>query len=127
MDNTDSGPDTGSGNSTYGPGSDFNSTLHSGSESNSTLRSASGSNSTFGSGSGSNYTDSLGSGSGSGSGFMPSFGQNSSVLCVNITIVGDNTIENTEYINVSFTPVYDQVIFIGPSQAQVHIIDDDSK
>ena len=51
------------------------------------------------------------------------------VLCLNVTILGDDTVEDMEYINISFTPSddQDQVYFFGPSQAQVHIVDDDGE
>ena len=68
----------------------------------------------------------------SGSGIMNAFGSGSgsqqntsSALCLNVTIFGDDAVEGVEYINVSFTPLDSQVIFVGPSQAQVHIVDDD--
>ena len=48
-------------------------------------------------------------------------------LCLNITIFGDDTVENMEYINVNFTLSDDWAFFIGPSQAQVHIMDDDGE
>ena len=50
-------------------------------------------------------------------------------LCLNITIFGDDTVEDMEYINVSFTPSDDQeqASFVGPSQAQVHIMDNDGE
>ena len=65
-----------------------------------------------------------GSGSGSGSGSQPN---HSSALCLNVTVFGDDIVEDVEYINVSFTPLDDQVIFIGPSEAQVRIVDDDGE
>ena len=51
------------------------------------------------------------------------------VLCLNVTIFGDDTVEGMEYINVSFTPSddQDQASFIGPAQAQVYIMDNDGE
>ena len=48
-------------------------------------------------------------------------------LCLNITIFGDDTAEDMEYINVNFTLSDDQASFVGPSQAQVHIMDNDGE
>ena len=72
------------------------------------------------SGSGSGFMNVSGSGSGSGSGPNPS-----SAFCLNITIIGDDIVEGVENIIVSFTPLNSQVAFVGPSNAQVNIIDDD--
>ena len=78
--------------------------------------------------SGSGFMNVSGSGSGSSSGSGSGSQQNpSSVLCLNVTIFGDDTVEDVEYINVSFTPLDNQVIFVSPSQAQVHIVDDDGE
>ena len=48
-------------------------------------------------------------------------------LCLKVTIFGDDTVEGMEYINVSFTHSVYQASFVGPSQAQVHIMDDDGE
>ena len=67
--------------------------------------------------------------SGDGSGFMnsmPGSGMTAVALCLNITIIGDDTVEDMEYINITFTSD-DQASFVGPSQAQVHIVDDDGE
>jgi hypothetical protein len=74
------------------------------------------------SGSGSGSGSDSGSGSGSGSG-----PNRSSVLCLNVTIFGDDIVESVEYINVTFTPLNNQVAFAGSSEAQVRIVDDDGE
>jgi hypothetical protein len=48
-------------------------------------------------------------------------------LCLNVTIFGDDIVEGMEYINVSFTHSDNQASFVGPSQAQVRIIDNDGE
>ena len=81
-----------------------------------------------GSGSGVSGSGLSGSGSGSGSGFGSGYQPYpSSALCLNVTIFGDDIVEDVEYVSVSFTALDDQVIFIGPSEAQVHILDDDGE
>ena len=59
----------------------------------------------------------------------PDFGSDMSalVICLNVTIIGDDTVEDVEYINVTFTPVDNQTVIIGSSQAQVIIVDDDGE
>ena len=57
---------------------------------------------------------------------MPGSGMTAVALCLNITVLGDDIVEDMEYINVSFTSD-DQASFVGPSQAQVHIVDDDGE
>ena len=98
----------------------------------------------FGSGSGfmnmsgSGFMNESDSGSGfmndsdSGSGFMnvsgSGSGPNQSVaLCLNITIFGDDIVEGVESIIVSFISLNSQVAFVGPSDAQVNIMDDDGE
>ena len=72
----------------------------------------------------------------SGSGFMnssdshsgPGFRSNqSSVLCLNVTIFGDDIVEGMEAIFINFISLNDQVVFAGPLDAQVRIMDDDGK
>ena len=65
-----------------------------------------------------------GSGSRSGSDFRSN---QSSVLCLNVTIFGDDIVEGMEAIIINFMPLNDQVVFAGPSKAQVQIVDDDGK
>ena len=86
--------------------------------------SASGSGSGLsGSGSGSGLSGSGSGSGGSGSGYQIQ----SSVFCLNVTIFGDDIVEGVEYISVNFVPLDDQVIFVGPSEAQVRIVDNDGK
>ena len=72
----------------------------------------------------------------SGSGFMnsssshsgPGFrSSQSSVLCLNVTIFGDDIVEDMEAIIINFTSLNDQVVFAGPLDAYVRIMDDDGK
>ena len=84
-----------------------------------------------------NISDSgLMNGSDSGSGFMNSSGSHSgpgfrsnqsSVLCLNVTIFGDDIVEGMEAIFINFISLNDQVVFAGPLDAQVRIMDDDGK
>ena len=86
--------------------------------------------------SGSGFMNVSGSGlmndSDSGSGFMNVSGSGSEpnqslALCLNVTIFGDDIVEGVETIIVSFIPLNNQVAFVGPSDAQVDIVDDDGE
>ena len=78
--------------------------------------------------SGSGFMNVSGSGSGSGSSSGSGSGPNrSSAFCLNVTIIGDDIVEGVENIIVSFTPLNSQVAFVGPSNAQVNIMDDDGE
>jgi hypothetical protein len=114
-------PDPGSGS---GSGSGLSGSGVSGSGSGSGLSGSGSSSGLSGSGSGLSGSGSGLSGSGSGSGYRP---YESSAFCFNVTIFGDDIVEGVEYINVNFVPMDDQVIFIGPSEAQVHIVDNDGE
>ena len=49
-------------------------------------------------------------------------------LCLSVTIFGDDIVEGEmEYINVTFTSLDDQGFFVGPTLAQVFIMDDDGE
>ena len=96
------------------------------SDSGSSFMNVSGSGLMNDSDSGSGFMNVSGSGSGFGSGSESGSGPNpSSAFCLNITIIGDDIVEGVENIIVSFTPLNSQVAFVGPSNAQVNIIDDD--
>jgi hypothetical protein len=78
--------------------------------------------------SGSGFMNVSGSGSGSDSDSGSGSGPNqSSVLCLNVTIFGDDIVEGVEYIYITFTPLNNQVAFAGSSEAQVRIVDDDGE
>ncbi len=78
--------------------------------------------------SGSGFMNVSGSGSGSGSDSGSGSGPNrSSAFCLNVTIFGDDIVEGVEYINITFTPLNNQVAFAGPSEAQVLIVDDNGE
>ena len=78
----------------------------------------------------SSMNNSFNSTSGFGSGYSSTPGSGSDMtneaLCLNITIFGDDIVEDMEYINISFTSD-DQAMFDGPSQAQVYIMDNDGE
>ena len=111
-------------------GSDFMNESDSGSgfmnesDSGSSFMNVSGSGLMNDSDSGSGFMNVSGSGSGSGSDSGPN---RSLALCLNITIFGDNIVEGVENIIVSFTPLNSQVAFVGSSNAQVNIMDDDGE
>ena len=49
-------------------------------------------------------------------------------LCLSVTIFGDDIVDgDMEYINVNFTASNDQGFFVGPTLAQVFIMDDDGE
>ena len=50
-----------------------------------------------------------------------------SVVCINITVFDDDTVESTENINISFVGMDSRVSFDGSSDALVYILDNDGE
>lgn len=48
-------------------------------------------------------------------------------ICLNVTIIGDITVEEEERIFVGFVPTDSRINFIDNSMAQVNIIDNDGE